>query len=127
MLKRILVTLIAALLLFLPEVAWAQVGLYTVTGEKVNVRSGPGTNYGVMTTRNAGDTVTVISIYDTNWACIEFGTQHGFVNRQYITYKGPVGPHPGPLYEDDPITFKSVNIGIKLFIIRLICLIIYKI
>ena len=108
MLKRILVTLIAALLLFLPEVAWAQVGLYTVTGEKVNVRSGPGTNYGVMTTRNAGDTVTVISIYDTNWACIEFGTQHGFVNRQYITYKGPVGPHPGPLYEDDPITFKSV-------------------
>ena len=45
---------------------WGQAGLYTVTGNKVNIRSGPGKDYSVVSSRKKGDTVTVLSFYDAN-------------------------------------------------------------
>lgn len=44
--------------------SWGQSGLYTVTGDKVVIRSGPGTNYSKVSSRKKGDTVTVLSLYD---------------------------------------------------------------
>ncbi len=78
------------LFLFITETAWAQSGLYTVTGDKVNIRSGPGTGYQVVGSRKKGDTVTVLSLYDANWAKIKFGNSHAYMHRKYIVYKGPI-------------------------------------
>lgn len=69
---------------------WGQAGLYTVTGEKVNIRSGPGKGYGVISSRTKGDTVTVVSFYDANWAKIEYGSSFAYMSRQYLAYKGPL-------------------------------------
>ena len=70
--------------------SWGQSGLYTVTGDKVVIRSGPGTNYSKVSSRKKGDTVTVLSLYDGNWARVQMGGSEGYISRQYITFKGPL-------------------------------------
>lgn len=65
-----------------------QSGLYTVTGDNVNIRIGPGTNYSTVGTRKKGDTVTVIEMYNSEWAMIRVGASAAYINRQFITYKG---------------------------------------
>lgn len=75
--------------------AGQELGWYTVTGTEVNVRSGPGTNYSKLGTRKQGDVVTVLRIYDENWAIIEWHfPTYGYMHRDYITYKGPVHLDP---------------------------------
>lgn len=69
---------------------WGQAGLYTVTGNKVNIRSGPGKDYSVISSREKGDTVTVISFYDANWAKIEYGSSFAYMSCQYLSYQGPL-------------------------------------
>ncbi len=82
--------ILAALLVLVSVTLRGQSGLYTVTGEKVNIRSGPGKGYGVVDSRKKGDTVTVVSFYDANWAKIRHGSSFAYMSRQYITYKGPL-------------------------------------
>ena len=69
---------------------WGQAGLYTVTGDKVNIRSGPGKGYSVISSRKKGDTVTVISFYDANWVKIKYGSSFAYMSRQYLAYKSPL-------------------------------------
>ncbi len=55
----------------------------TVTGNEVNIRSGPGTNYTVVGQLNSGDKVTVLSttvVDNTTWGNIE----KGWVAMQYV-------------------------------------------
>ena len=82
------VFLISLLMLVSFEMS-GQSGLYTVTGDNVNIRSGPGTNYPKVGTRKKGDTVTVIEIYNSEWAMVRVGASAAYMNRQFITYKGP--------------------------------------
>ena len=82
--------LFVTLFLFVTGTAWGQAGLYIVTGDKVNIRSGPGTGYQVVGSRKKGDTVTVLSLYDANWAKIRFGSSHAYMSRKYLAYKGPL-------------------------------------
>lgn len=69
---------------------WGQAGLYTVTGDKVNIRSGPGKGYSVISSRKKGDTLTVLSFYDANWAKIRYGSSFAYMSRQYLAYRSPL-------------------------------------
>lgn len=58
-------------------------GTGTVTGDQVNIRSGPGTNYDRVGSLNSGDTVkiyTQIKVGNTVWACID----KGWVSMDYV-------------------------------------------
>lgn len=79
-----------SLLLFVSVDVFGQSGLYTVTGDRVIVRSGPGTTYAKLGTRQKGDTVMVLEMHDSEWAKIRFGTSFAYMNRKFITYKGPI-------------------------------------
>ena len=69
--------------------AWGQSGLYVVTGNDVLVRSGPGTSYSKMDARNKGETVTVLALYDDNWAKISLPDGRiGYMSRKYLSYSG---------------------------------------
>ena len=51
-------------------------GTGTITGDQLNIRTGPGTTYGTNGTLNKGDTVkifTQIKIGNTTWGCIDKG------------------------------------------------------
>ena len=58
-------------------------GSGTITGDTVNVRSGPGTGYGVVTTLKQGDEVKILAQFDvdgTKWGCIK----NGWVCMDYV-------------------------------------------
>ena len=58
-------------------------GSGTVTGDQLNIRSGPGTNYDRVGSLNSGDTVEVytqIKIGDIIWGCID----KGWVSMEYV-------------------------------------------
>ena len=58
-------------------------GTGKVTGDKVNIRSGPGTNYDAVGALSEGDTVEILAqftIGDTTWGC----TSKGWVSMAYV-------------------------------------------
>ena len=82
---------------------WGQAGLYIVTGNKVNIRSGPGKDYSVVSSRKKGDTVTVLSFYDANWAKIQYGSSFAYMSRQYLVYKSPLPQEASSQKQDSQI------------------------
>lgn len=56
---------------------------YIATADGVRVRSGPGTQYGVLGTLSKRQMVSVISI-SNGWAKIKFGSDLGYVSAQYL-------------------------------------------
>lgn len=61
-------------------------GTGTVTGDGLNIRTGPGTNYDTNGSLNKGDTIkiyTQIKIGDITWGC----TDKGWVSMQYVEIK----------------------------------------
>ena len=58
-------------------------GTGTITGDQLNIRSGPGTNYDRVGSLDSGDTVkiyTQIKIGDTIWGCID----KGWISMDYV-------------------------------------------
>ena len=58
-------------------------GTGTVTGDQVNIRSGPGTQYGSVGSVNSGDTVEILAQFtfgDTTWGC----TSKGWICMDYV-------------------------------------------
>ncbi len=55
-----------------------------VTGSGVNMRSGPGTSYGVVTVLSRGATVTLAG-KSGSWYKVKRGSQTGYVSAQYIS------------------------------------------
>ena len=58
-------------------------GTGKITGDKVNIRSGPGTNYDAVGALSEGDTVEILAqftIGDTTWGC----TSKGWVSMAYV-------------------------------------------
>ena len=79
--KVLSVLLIAALMLSFTAVASAETRMYATRA--VNVRSGPGTGYGVVTTLKQGDEVKILAQFDvdgTKWGCIK----NGWVCMDYV-------------------------------------------
>lgn len=65
-----------------------------ITGSGLNVRSGPGTNYGSVATLNKNDRVNVlfrIKIGDYNWGCID----KGWIRMDYVYVDGTEGNNSG--------------------------------
>ncbi len=50
----------------------------------VNVRSGPGTGYQILTTVDAGDTLVSVSLAD-GWYCVRFNDGYGYVASNFVT------------------------------------------
>lgn len=65
-----------------------------VTGDTLNVRSGPGTGYGQVETLNYGTRVEIlqrITIGNTTWGCIK----NGWISMDYVYVDGTVGEGGG--------------------------------
>ena len=60
--------------------------ILTVTGSRVNVRSGPSTNYAVISSVAAGDEVELMSYEGQSWARIRLpgGERVGFMARSFL-------------------------------------------
>ena len=55
----------------------------TITGNGLNIRSGPGTGYDAVGSLNSGDTVKVLyqlKVGDTTWGCID----KGWISMTYV-------------------------------------------
>lgn len=60
--------------------------LATISTGALNVRTGPGVNYGIVTTVSFGQSVALIGRTSNNvWVNIQVGNQTGWVNGSYIT------------------------------------------
>ena len=75
-------TLSALLLSALPVAAFAEQAI--VTGNEVNVRSGPGTAYGIFASLDEGKTVEVIDRSDADWYLISWDGSTGYVSSQFL-------------------------------------------
>ena len=51
----------------------------------LNVRSGPGTRYGILRTLSNGEAVTLLAT-DGNFCRVDTGTEIAYVSRQYLRY-----------------------------------------
>ena len=72
----------------------------------VNIRSGPGTGYGVIDQLSPGDDVAVTSM-SGGWCEVSIPGPNGWVNCAYLTSSGYNRPYHGPRYNDAP----SVSFG----------------
>lgn len=63
--------------------AWLLTKKYKVTGNDVNIRTGPGTSYAVVGTLYKGDIINVKSI-DNGWAKFKYNGQWRYVSSTYI-------------------------------------------
>ena len=55
------------------------------TTGNVNVRSGPGTRYGILRTLSNGEAVTLLAT-DGNFCRVDTGTEIAYVSRKYLRY-----------------------------------------
>lgn len=62
----------------------ACIGVGTVKDDGLRLRTGVGTQYEILTTANAGDTVVVLEEED-GWYKVDFGTQTGYMSGGYVS------------------------------------------
>lgn len=68
-----------------PETA-PELDLRSVAGSRVNMRAGPGTNYGVVETLTRGTVTEVLSLSDNGWAQIKtYEGQIGWMSAEFLT------------------------------------------
>ena len=85
--RKIISTLIAVLLACSPAItAFAESAV--VTGSRVNIRSGPGTNYPVQTTVEKGTVVEVTDRSNGTWYLISNNGIPGFISSSYLQLTG---------------------------------------
>lgn len=87
--KQIFLTLAAliALMVFLPGGALALNQAGTVTGNGVNLRSGPGTGYSRVSVLYKGDPVTVTGS-SGSWYSVTTDSKKGYVHKTYVSVEG---------------------------------------
>lgn len=91
--------------------ASAGIGTGTITGNGVRVRTGPGTNYGILTALNTGDVVTVLSTANSAWVQVRTaGGVTGYVSSTYITVHTNSNPGDGG-NGDQPSTDPNGNLS----------------
>ncbi|MBQ8094027.1 MAG: SH3 domain-containing protein [Clostridia bacterium] len=89
MTRKIGVLLLAAVLM-IAVCSVASATLYYVTGNNVRVRSGPGTDYDILSHLNRGDKIDVIST-SGGWALMTLwsGSDNGYISTKYISRNKP--------------------------------------
>lgn len=65
--------------------AYAKVAGLTKADPTLNVRSGPGTSYGVLRKLANGNEVDVVELYTNGWAKVSIVGQQGYVSADYLT------------------------------------------
>lgn len=67
------------------ETSTALARVCSVTAEHLNLRSGPGTEFGSITILNNGETVTILSepAQGSSWAYVNAGEREGWINQLY--------------------------------------------
>ena len=112
--KKLLSVLGGALFaLSLPTMAAAGGGYATGS---VNMRSGPGTQFTVITTIVAGSPVTINGC-NGGWCDVIWGGARGWVSDNYVThgvYRAPVYVQPAPVYVAPPVYVRpapSISFG----------------
>lgn len=60
-----------------------ELGYGSVTGNKVNIRSGPGTSYSALTRASTGDKAYIIG-FNNQWYKVIFGTYIGYIRSDYL-------------------------------------------
>ena len=83
--KLILRTLVATVLLLSLFTATAFAEDATVTGNQVNLRSGPGMNYSVINCLGRGTSVTVTDRSNSTWYSVVYNGQSGFMSSSYLS------------------------------------------
>ena len=58
----------------------------TVTGREVNVRSGPGMSYRVITSLPKGSAVEVTDRSNGTWYAVRFGNESGYMSSEYLSF-----------------------------------------
>lgn len=61
-----------------------QATVYAATGEKVNMRKGPGTVYDIVARVPVGAKVDISATTTSGWAKIKYGTREGYMNTDYL-------------------------------------------
>lgn len=82
--RTALALLLTALLLLSPAAALAD-DTGTITGNSVNLRTGPSTATARLTYLNRGDTVTVTGSRSGSWYAVTYRGKSGYVYGQYLT------------------------------------------
>lgn len=59
-------------------------GTYTVDASSLNMRSGPGTGYSIVTQIPDGMTVTVTAVSSNNWAAVDYNGFSGYCSMDYL-------------------------------------------
>lgn len=92
----------AAGLLVLASAAASAAPALVITN--LNLRQGPGTDFGIITTIPGGTTVNVITCTG-EWCNVTFGGRGGYVLARNLDMGGPapVGVVPGPVVVEQPI------------------------
>jgi len=107
MLIRISLALIAAAMLALPSAAQAGGPAIAYTTADLNMRTGPGTNYPVITTLPRGGAVTVFGCTPGfRWCDAAFVNARGWVSGRYLAYGG------NGAYYGRPIPNAGVYLGV---------------
>ena len=61
-----------------------QATVYAATGEKVNMRKGPGTVYDIVARVPVGAKVDISATTTSGWAKIKYGTREGYMSTDYL-------------------------------------------
>lgn len=70
---------------YLNKASGSSVAMKGKTTDDVNMRSGKGTSYSVLTVIPSGTTVTVSSNADEDWAKVTYSSKSGYVSKDYLT------------------------------------------
>ncbi|MDO5413559.1 MAG: SH3 domain-containing protein, partial [bacterium] len=82
--KKIIRTLLAAVLMSVCFSLTAYAESAVVTGSEVNLRAGPGTNYRVIDCLTRGSSVTVTDRSGDTWYAVDYNGQSGFMAAAYL-------------------------------------------
>lgn len=107
MLIRLSLVLLAAVLMYAPAAAQSGGPAIAYTTSNLNMRTGPGTNYPVITTLPQGAGVTVFGCTaDFKWCDAAFTNVKGWVSGKYLSY-GVNGAYYG-----QPLPRSGVYVGV---------------
>lgn len=86
-----------------------------VTASALNVRTGPGTKYKVVTTIKKNQAVTVTQ--KGSWDKIKVGSKTGYASASYLTTKKPAAPKPAPAPTNLASGLKTVGSNKQLILV----------
>lgn len=93
------------------------------TTDRLNLRSGPGTSYGVITVLNSGAIVTLTGQSSNGFRSVTFGSLSGWVSADYLSFASnpspPVNPPNPQATTTDNVNFRT-GPGLTFSVIRVI-------